>query len=238
VKQAVNAFKTHLPDSSPVNLVTDKDGEGRVYVSTYPTMMGLIDETERRHPAVRRGPLRSGDHRRGPPVGVPEVPRHLRLLRLAAGRPDRHPRDESGPNTYDLFDLEKGVPTDAYDLDDAVNDGYLVPSKAVSVPLKFLREGIRYDDLSEDERTEWDALEWDDDVRARPTRGSRAVNKWLFNTDTVDKVLEHLMTDGQKVAGGDRLGKTIIFAKNQRHAEFITSGSTSTTPAWPASSPG
>lgn len=48
-----------------------------------------------------------------------------------------------------------------------------------------------------------------------------AVNKWLFNTDTVDKVLEHLMTRGQKVAGGDRLGKTIIFAKNQAHAEFI-----------------
>ena len=50
---------------------------------------------------------------------------------------------------------------------------------------------------------------------------AEAVNKWLFNKDTVDKVLEHLMTRGQKVAGGDRLGKTIIFAKNQDHAEFI-----------------
>ena len=29
------------------------------------------------------------------------------------------------------------------------------------------------------------------------------------------------MTRGQKVAGGDRLGKTIIFAKNNAHAEFI-----------------
>jgi type I restriction enzyme, R subunit len=47
------------------------------------------------------------------------------------------------------------------------------------------------------------------------------VNKWLFNIDTVDKVLEHIMTRGQKVAGGDRLGKTIIFAKNQAHADFI-----------------
>ncbi len=44
VKQAVNAFKTHLPESSPVNLVTEKDAEGRVFVCTYPTMMGLIDD--------------------------------------------------------------------------------------------------------------------------------------------------------------------------------------------------
>jgi type I restriction enzyme R subunit len=48
-----------------------------------------------------------------------------------------------------------------------------------------------------------------------------ALNKWLFNTDTVDKVLAHLMTKGQKVAGGDRLGKTIVFAKNNDHADFI-----------------
>ena len=50
---------------------------------------------------------------------------------------------------------------------------------------------------------------------------AEAVNKWLFNTDTVDKALEVLMTRGHRVAGGDRLGKTIIFAKNQRHADFI-----------------
>ena len=86
VNQAVNAFKRHLPDASPVNLVTEKDAEGRVFVSTYPTMMGLIDETRGRAAALRRRALRSGDHRRGAPLGVPEVPRHLRLLRLAAGR--------------------------------------------------------------------------------------------------------------------------------------------------------
>jgi type I restriction enzyme R subunit len=48
-----------------------------------------------------------------------------------------------------------------------------------------------------------------------------ADNRWLFNEDTVDKVLAHLMTRGQTVAGGDRLGKTIIFAKNNDHALFI-----------------
>jgi type I restriction enzyme R subunit len=99
---------------------------------------------------------------------------------------------------------------------------HLVPPKAVSVPLKFQREGIKYDDLSE-ARTRSSGTRWSGTKTApRRMRWSAAeVNKWLFNTDTVDKVLAHLMTKGQKVAGGDRLGKTIVFAKNNDHAEFI-----------------
>ncbi len=221
VNQAVNAFKRHLPDASPVNLVTEKEAEGRVFVSTYPTMMGLIDES------------RDGQRRFG--VGhfdlvvIDEAHRSVfqkyraifdyfdsLLVGLTAT-----PKDEVDRNTYSLFDLENGVPTDAYGLDEAVRDGFLVPPKAVSVPLKFQREGIRYDDLSEEEKDQWDALEWDQDGQAPDRVEAEAVNKWLFNKDTVDKVLEHLMTRGLKVAGGDRLGKTIIFAKNQAHAEFI-----------------
>ena len=113
------------------------------------------------------------------------------------------------------------MPTDAYSLEEAVRDGFLVPPKAVSVPLKFQREGITYDELSEDEKDQWDALEWDDEGTVPDRVEAEAVNKWLFNKDTVDKVLAHLMTRGLTVAGGDRLGKTILFAKNQDHAEFI-----------------
>ncbi len=221
VNQAVNAFKTHLPESSPVNLVTEKDAEGRVFVSTYPTMMGLINEAK------------DGQRRFG--VGhfdlivIDEAHRSVYqkykaifdyfdslLVGLTAT-----PRDEIDRDTYGLFDLEKGVPTDAYDLADAVSDGFLVPSKAVSVPLKFQRQGIRYDDLSEEEKEQWDAKEWDEDGGTPDFVEPEAVNKWLFNIDTVDKVLAHLMTRGLTVAGGDRLGKTIIFAKNQAHADFI-----------------
>ena len=221
VRQATNAFKTFLPDSSPVNLVTEKNTEGRVFLSTYPTMMGLIDEAA------------DGQKRFG--VGhfdlivIDEAHRSVYqkyraifeyfdsyLVGLTAT-----PKDEIDHNTYGLFDLERGVPTDAYALDDAVSDGYLVPPKAVSVPLKFQREGIKYDDLSDDEKEEWDALEWNDDGVPPTEVDPAALNKWLFNTDTVDKVLAHVMTRGQKVAGGDRLGKTIIFAKNNAHAEFI-----------------
>jgi len=141
VNQAVNAFKRHLPDASPVNLVTEKDAEGRVFVSTYPTMMGLIDET------------RDGQRRFGAGhfdlVIIDEAHRSVfqkyraifdyfdsLLVGLTAT-----PKDEVDRNTYSLFDLENGVPTDAYGLDEAVRDGFLVPPKAVSVPLKFQREG-------------------------------------------------------------------------------------------------
>jgi type I restriction enzyme R subunit len=96
-----------------------------------------------------------------------------------------------------------------------------VPPRAVSVPLRFVREGIRYEDLSEEEKEQWDAIEWDETGTVPTQVDPPAVNKWLFNADTVDKVLEHLMTHGLKVAGGDRLGKTIIFAKNREHAQFI-----------------
>ena len=136
------------------------------------------------------------------------------------------PKDEVDKNTYDLFDLETGVPTDAYSLDDAINDGYLVRPRGVSVPLKFVREGIRYDDLPEDEKDSWDELDWGEDDEGSPIEppdevDAAQLNKWLFNEDTVDRVLQHLMTEGIKVAGGDRLGKTIIFAKKQLHADYI-----------------
>lgn len=221
VNQAVNAFKRHLPDSSPVNLVTEKEAEGRVFVSTYPTMMGLIDET------------RDGQRRFGSGhfdlVIIDEAHRSVFQKYLAifdyfdsllAGL-TATPKDEVDRNTYRLFDLENGVPTDAYSLEEAVKDGFLVPPRAVSVPLKFQREGIKYAELSEEEKDQWDALEWDEEGGVPDRVGAEAVNKWLFNEDTADKVLEHLMTSGVKVAGGDRLGKTIIFAKNQHHAEFI-----------------
>lgn len=221
VVQAINAFKRHLPDSSPVNLVTERDAEGRVYVSTYPTMMGLIDEAQdgRRRFGVGYFDL----------VVIDEAHRSVfqkyraildyfdsLLVGLTAT-----PKDEVDRNTYGLFDLEDGVPTDAYSLEEAVRDGYLVPPRAVSVPLRFPREGIRYDDLSEEDKDRWDALEWAEDGGVPDRVEAEAVNRWLFNEDTVDKVLEHLMTRGLRVGGGDRLGKTIVFAKSQAHADYI-----------------
>ena len=227
VKQAVNAFKTHLPDSAPVNLLTEGNVDGRVYVSTYQTMVGKIDEV--RPDGTRRFGVGHFDL-----VIIDEA--HRSVYRKYRGIFDYFdsllvgltatPKDEVDKNTYGLFNLETGVPTDAYSLEDAIADGYLVPPRAVSAATKFMRGGIRYKDLTEDERDQWDDFDWGEDEDGNPLEPPDEVdagqlNKFLFNTDTVDKVLKQLMTDGIKVAGGDRLGKTIIFAKNQRHADFI-----------------
>lgn len=228
VKQAHGAFKAHLPATPTANLLERHDPArndqhaARVLLSTYPTMMGLIDD------------MQDGQRRFGPGhfdlIVIDEAHRSVyrkyraifdyfdaMLVGLTAT-----PRDEIDRDTYALFQLERGVPTDVYDLGDAIADGFLVPPTAVSVPLKFQRQGISYDQLSEQEKEEWDALEWDDEGGEPPDRVEAGdINKWLFNIDTVDKVLRQLMTEGIKVAGGDRLGKTIIFAKSSKHAQFI-----------------
>ncbi|RKT90047.1 type I restriction enzyme, R subunit [Saccharopolyspora antimicrobica] len=221
VRQATNAFKQHLPGTPVVNLLQDKDPHARVFVSTYPTIMNLINQVD-------------GEGRRvfGPGffdmVVIDEAHRSIfqkyrsifdyfdaLLVGLTAT-----PKDEIARNTYRVFQLENGVPTDVYSLDEAVNEGFLVPPRAVEVPLKFQRDGIKYDDLPEEEKEEWEALDWGDD--GPPAEVSSAeLNKYLFNADTVDKVLQTLMKHGLKVDGGDMLGKTIIFAANNKHAEFI-----------------
>ncbi|MBN9202043.1 MAG: restriction endonuclease subunit R [Microbacterium sp. SCN 70-18] len=220
VNQAANAFKAHLPGSTTVNLLTEKVTDGRVYVSTYPTVMNLINEVD-------------DDLRRFGPgyfdlIVVDEAHRSVyakygaifdyfdaMLIGLTAT-----PKDEVDHNTYRLFHLEDGVPTDNYSLEEAVKEGYLVPPRGVSFQGGFLRTGIRYDDLSEEEKDQWDTLDWGEDGPPDEV-GAEEINRFLFNEDTVDKVLETLMVRAYKVAGGDRLGKTIIFAKNQKHAEVI-----------------
>ena len=223
LSQAGNAFKEHLPHSSPVDITKIKDDiTSRIVLSTYPTMMNCIDEAK-------------GGNKRFSPghfdlIVIDEAHRSIYqkyrtifeyfdalLLGLTAT-----PRSEVDRNTYQLFELEKGVPTYYYELAQAVTDGYLVPPRAHSVPLKFQREGVTYNQLSEEEQLEYEELFWDEEQGGMPEKiDSAALNNWLFNIDTVDKVLEHLMRHGLKVEGGDRLGKTIIFAKNHNHALFI-----------------
>ena len=220
VKQACKAFVNYAPNLGAVNLLDNAESTGRVFVSTYPTMLNLINDTGS---GVRRFGIGYFDV-----VIVDEAHRSIYakygalfsyfdsyLIGLTAT-----PKDEVERDTYRLFELEKGVPTYAYGLEEAIADGYLVPPRALSVPLKFVREGIKYADLSEAERQQWDELDWGDDEPPQQVDPA-ALNNWLFNTDTVDGVLQHLMMQGERVASGDRLGKTIIFAKNNAHADFI-----------------
>jgi type I restriction enzyme R subunit len=224
VTQAKNAFNEHLPHLSAIDLTKEKEDSGtRLVFSTYPTIMNKIDS------------LRSADDRfygvgHFDLVIIDEAHRSVYqkygaifeyfdslLLGLTAT-----PKKDIDRNTYSLFEIEDDNPTYAYELDRAVKDEFLVPPKAISVPVKFIREGIKYHQLSEREREEYEEKFGDPTTGEVPDEISgTALNSWLFNTDTVDKVLDHLMTQGIKTEGGDKLGKTIVFAKNHVHAIFI-----------------
>ena len=224
VNQAVGAFKAHLPQSSPVNLVTEKDTTGRVYVCTYPTMMGLINETkgsEARFSVGHFDLVIIDEAHRSVYQKYGAIFRYFDSLLIGL---TATPGEQVDRNTYALFDLESGVPTDAYELETAVADGFLVPPRVQQVDLQFPRAGIDYDSLSDEEKEQWESLDWGDDVdeSSLPDKvNAAALNSWLFNKDTVDKVLQHLMEHGHKVEGGDRLAKTILFARNHTHAQFI-----------------
>jgi type I restriction enzyme R subunit len=220
VKQASREFGKHLPNISVVNLLQNNESEGRIYVSTYQTILNQINKLDNQK---RRFGIGFFDL-----VIVDEAHRSIYskykgifnyfdsyLVGLTAT-----PKDEIDRNTYSLFQQETGVPTFAFDLEAAIKGRYLVPPKSVSVPLKIIREGLKYDQLSEDEKQQWDELEWGEE--GPPIEVDSAdINRRLFNQDTVDQVLKHLMTKGEKVASGDRIGKTIIFAKNNLHADYI-----------------
>jgi len=223
VKQAYKNFAIHLPDVPIVNLVEDKDDEAaRIVFSTYPTMLNQIESLEEGK--------RKFDPGHFDLVIIDEAHRSVYnkyqaifdyfdslLLGLTAT-----PKEDVDHDTYNLFNTEQGNPTYAYGLEEAVKDGYLVPPKVISVFGKFLTEGIKYSDLSEEEQKQYDDLLADDESGAVPDFiDPGKLNAWLFNEDTVEKVLQQLMEHGIKVEGGDRLGDTIIFARNHKHAIFI-----------------
>ena len=224
VTQAKNAFNEHLPDLSSIDLTKEKENNlTRLVFSTYPSIMNKIDkekvDKERFYGTGHFDLIIIDEAHRSVYQKYRAIFEYFDALLLGL---TATPKKDIDRNTYGLFGIEDDDPTFAYELDQAVKDEFLVPPKAISVPLKFQREGIKYHELSEEEKEEYEEKFGDPTSGEVPEEiGSSAVNKWLFNTDTVDKVLDHLMTSGIKVEGGDKLGKTIIFAKNHQHAEFI-----------------
>ena len=224
VKQAKDAFKGYLPDMSLCNLCSNKDDRNaRIVFSTYPTMLNAIDSAKSKDGQILFTPAHfdliiiDESHR--------SIFKKYRaifdyfdaiLVGLTAT-----PKTDVDRNTYDFFEMEHGVPTYAYDYDMAVyEDHVLVPYYNYEVKTKFIEEGIHYDDLSDEDKERY-ADDFVEDGFVPAFIPSAELNKFVFNEVTVDTVLQDLMERGIKVAGGERIGKTIIFAQNKRHAEFI-----------------
>ena len=224
VKQAKDDFKNYLPDMSLCNLCSNKDDRNaRIVFSTYPPILSAIDDTKSKGGWRLFTPAHFGL------IIIDESHRSIfKKYRAIFEYFDAFmvgltatPKTDVERNTYDFFEMEHGVPTYAYDYETAVQqDHVLVPYYNYEVKTRFLEEGISYDDLTEEdkERYEDDFIE---DGQLPDFIPSAALNKFVFNETTEDIVLQDLMDRGIKVAGGDRLGKTILFAQNKRHAEYI-----------------
>ncbi len=223
VTQAKRSFVNLLPDLSVTNLCEEKDNfYAHCVFSTYQTMMNCIDSIhdedgklftcghfdlvicDEAHRSIYNKYRDIFNYFDAPLVGLTATP-----------------KDEIDKNTYEVFELENGVPTYGYELSQAVKDGYLIDFMSVETQLKFIDHGIVYDELSEaDKQTYEDTFE-DENGELPESISSSALNKWIFNEDTIREVLHVLMTNGIRVDYGNKIGKSIIFAKNHAHAEKI-----------------
>ena len=224
IYQAKNNLNDYLPNLPAVDLTREKEDESsRIVFSTYQTMIHMIDgekDEKKRSYGVGHFDLIIFDEiHRSVYNRYRYIFHYFDGLRLGL---TATPRSETHRDTYALFQMEPNNPTYAYELDQAVSDKFLVPPKALSVPVKFMREGIKYAELSEEEKEKYEQEFVNESTGEVPEEiESAALNKWLFNEDTVDKVIGHLMLQGIKVEGGDKLAKTIVFAKSHDHAHFI-----------------
>jgi type I restriction enzyme R subunit len=225
VRQAKDSFKNCLPEMSLCNLLDNRDDKSaRIVFSTYPTMLNAID-TAKSEDGKRLFTPAHFDL-----IIIDEAHRSIFkkyraifeyfdaiLVGLTAT-----PKTDVHRNTYEFFELENGVPTYAYEYETAVKkDHVLVPYYNIEVTTKFLAHGITYDELSEEDKERYEEDFTDEEGHMPDEIPASELNAFIFNQSTVDTVLQDLMTKGIKVAGGDRIGKTIIFAQNKRHAEYI-----------------
>ena len=224
VNQAKRFFSNHLPDMSLCNLAENKeDASARAVFSTYQTMINCIDDTcdeqgDRLFTPGHFDLIIMDEAHRSIFNKYKDIFAYFDALLIGL---TATPKDEVDKNTYGIFDLESGVPTYGYDLADAVNDGYLVDFVSIETELKFLTDGIVYDDLPADEKDEYEKTFADEDGDIPEAIDASAFNDWLFNDDTIKKALYNLKEYAQYVEYGSKIGKTIIFAKSHIHAEKI-----------------
>lgn len=211
VKQAKNNFFTYLNETC-VNLIDEKDLNNRLHFGTYETVHNLI----------RRGAYNSAFFDL---IIVDEAHRTIYkkyksifeyfdafILGLTAT-----PAEEVHKNTYEFFQTGFGEPTDAYPLRQAIDDGNLVDFNPFEIDLGIVQRGIRYADLSDDEKEEFEEKFEEDEEEI----SSSEINQRVLNKETNEKVLKYLHEYGFKTHEGNTIGKTIIFAKNKKHAEYI-----------------
>ena len=226
VEQAKSSFLSYLGDTyTYCNLVENKDEkEARMVFSTYPTIYNAI-HSEKREDGQR---LFSEGH--FDLIFIDEA--HRSIFNKYAALFDYFdayvvgltatPKDMDSASTYEFFHMNSKMPTSLYEYDEAVyKDHVLVPFHNIEVSTQLMDEGLHYDELSAEEQDAYEEEFVDEEGNLEESQPPEDINKKIMNKDTVDKVLNDLMTNGLRDAGGNHVGKTIIFAQNKNHAKFI-----------------
>ena len=226
VSQAHKNFVKLLPHTTTSVLSEDKDPDtnARITFSTYQTMINYIDTDEKAFSVGRFDLIIIDEAHRSIFGKYGAIFSYFDSLLVGL---TATPRDEVDRSTYETFEMEQGIPNFAYELQQAVSDGYLVDYRGLKRGSLVLKEGIKYKDLSDEEKAQLDDV-WEYEKRKKALEGieprdiqNSEIFSYIFNIDTIDKVLQDLMENGLKVQSGERIGKTIIFAYNHRHAELI-----------------
>lgn len=228
VGQAHSAYEALLPSVSMSVLSEEKapDMQARILFSTYQTMINYLDREDKAFSVGRFDLIIIDEAHRSVFGRYGAVFNYFDSLLIGL---TATPRDEIDRNTYDLLQLDNGMPNYSYDIDEAVRDGYLCPYKTLQYHSKIMERGAKWDEMSKEDREEAERLmDYEkslaglgpDDEYHRDIL-PQEIFKYLFNIDTVDKVLMELMEKGLKVKSGEEIGKTIIFAMNHHHAELI-----------------
>lgn len=229
VNQAAKNFGKLLPNTS-ITVLSDKtteiDYDARITLSTYQTMINFVNTDKKKPFSIGRFDMIIIDEAHRSVFGkFGDIFRYFDsfLVGLTAT-----PREQVDKSTYELLHLEGGEPTDYYEYSEAVKDGYLVDYKGFIRGSKVVNEGIKYDDLSDEEKQQLEQV-WeyeqvnkdpDDEWEPRDIR-EQEIYKYIYNTDTIDKMLQDLMENGLKIQSGEMIGKTIIFAMNSKTAKLI-----------------
>ncbi len=221
VTQAKRNFNKLLPNYT-ISVLSDKDKEpdlnARLVFSTYQTMINLIDGDDRTFGIGRFDLIIIDEAHRSIFNKYKAIFTYFDSLLVGL---TATPRDEIERSTYSTFDLEEGVPTFHYEMEEAIRDHYLVGYTVLDRTTKFLKQGVKYSELSKEEKEEYEKTFLTPEGELPTELSGADFFKKIYNDNTVDLVLQTLMNEGLKVNGGDLIGKTIIFAFNHVHAELI-----------------
>jgi type I restriction enzyme R subunit len=216
-KQSDEAFKEFLP-SEPRCVVGESgqiDPNARVYIATYPGMMNRFSQldvgffdliiADESHRSIYNKYRDLFDYYDALQVGLTATP--VKFV---------------SRNTFGMFGCETEKPTFEFDLDAAINNEppYLVPHRVTDLTTDFLRDGIHYKDLSQEQQRQLEEDLGFDEAQNTHIAG-KDIGRKIFSKDTDRIILENLMNKGIKDETGSLVGKTIIFAQRQDHAEHL-----------------